>query len=77
SAETHVVVTVSVTTATGTPITAQTVEATTQPGQSYNAQITLPKTPTAGTAQVTVKVLGVPGETYLVNNVLTFPVTFA
>ncbi|HWF35875.1 MAG TPA: hypothetical protein VG295_10885 [Solirubrobacteraceae bacterium] len=74
--ETHVVVDVSVTTASGTTITAQKVQASTAAGQSYNVQIPLPKTPATGSAQVTVTVEGVPGETYLANNKLVFPVTF-
>jgi hypothetical protein len=76
STETHVIITASVTTASGETINAQTVEAATQAGQSYDAQIALPKAPPTGTAQVTVTVKGVPGETYLANNTLTFPVTF-
>jgi hypothetical protein len=77
STETHVVVTVSVSTASGQTINAQTVQPSTQAGQVYNVPISLPKSPPTGTAQVTVTVKGVPGETYLPNNTLTFPVTFA
>jgi hypothetical protein len=75
--ETNVVVQVSVSTASGATINAQTVKASTQAGQSYDVQVQLPKAPPAGTAQVVVTVKGVPGETYLANNTLTFPVTFA
>lgn len=76
SLETNVVITVTVQPTSGAPINAQTVYAETQPGQTYNVQIRLPKSPPAGTAQVTVTVKGVPGETYLANNTLAFPVTF-
>lgn len=76
SDETNVVISVSVASTSGTPITAQTIYPQTKAGQTYNVQIRLPKSPAAGTAQVTVTVHGVPGETYLANNTLTFPVTF-
>jgi hypothetical protein len=74
--QTHVVVEVSVSTASGTTITAQAVQASTAAGQSYNVAIQLPRSPPTGSAQVTVTVKGVPGETYLPNNTLHFPVTF-
>ena len=76
STETHVVVEVSLTTGSGTTITAQAVQAATQPGQTYDVKVPLPKSPPTGSAQVTVTVKGVPGESYLANNTLTFPVTF-
>jgi hypothetical protein len=75
--ETNVVVTATVTFPSGTTINAQTVQTSTAAGQTYDVQIHLPKSPPAGSAQVTVTVKGVPGETYLPNNTLTFPVTFA
>ena len=75
-AEASTTIQVSVTTSSGTTITAQTVKTNTQPGQSYNVQISLPKVPATGSAQVTVYVEPVPGETNLSNNKLEFPVTF-
>jgi hypothetical protein len=75
--ENGVTVQVSVTTSTGSTITAQKVIATTQAGQSYDAQVTLPKTPPTGSGQVTVTVQKVGGETNVANNTLQFPVTFA
>jgi len=74
--ETGVTVEVSVTTSSGTAITVQKVEPTTQAGQTYNLQIQLPRAPSTGSAQVTVTVEKVPGETNLTNNTLMFPVTF-
>lgn len=75
--ETNTTVEVSVTTSSGTPITAQTVKPSTQSGQSYNVQIHLPKVPATGTGQVTVTVEKVGGETNLANNTMQFPVTFS
>jgi hypothetical protein len=74
--QTNVTLLVTVTTSSGTTITAQMVVPSTKAGQTYDTQVTLPKAPPTGQAQVTAKVLGVPGETYLPNNTLTFPVTF-
>jgi hypothetical protein len=74
--ETHVVVQVTVTSSSGSTITAQAVQASTTAGQSYSLQVHLPKSPPTGQAQVVVKVEAVPGESNLNNNVLTFPVTF-
>jgi len=74
--ETNTTIQVSVTTSSGTTITAQTVKPTTQAGQTYNVQISLSKSPPTGQAQVKVTVENVPGETNLANNTLTFPVTF-
>jgi hypothetical protein len=75
--QTNVTVEATVTTSSGTTIgpVKQTLPST-KPGQSYSTQLTLPRSPPTGQAQVTVKVLGVPGENDLNNNVLTFPVTF-
>jgi hypothetical protein len=75
-AEPDVTVQISVTTSSGTTITAQSPGRNAQPGQSYNVQISLPKVPATGSAQVTVTVEKVAGETNLANNTLQFPVTF-
>jgi hypothetical protein len=74
--ESAVTVQVSVTTSSGTTITASKVQPTTQAGQTYNLQIPLSKAPATGSAQVTVTVEKVAGETNLANNSLQFPVTF-
>jgi hypothetical protein len=74
--ETDVTVQATVTTSSGTTITAKAVEPTTSPGQSYNIQIPLQKVPPTGSAQVVVTVERVAGETTVVRNTLTFPVTF-
>jgi hypothetical protein len=74
--ETNTTVQISVTTSSGTTISTQAVQATTQAGQSYNLQIKLPKTPATGLAQVTVTVEKVAGETNLTNNSAQYPVTF-
>lgn len=75
-AETNTTTQVSVTTSSGSTISAQEVKSSTAPGQSYNVQITLPKAPPAGSAEVTVTVEKVPGEGNVANNTLQFPVTF-
>ena len=74
--ESGVTVQVTVTTSSGTTISAQTVVPSTKAGQTYTPQITLPKVPPTGQASVQVTVEKVPGETNLNNNTLTFPVTF-
>jgi hypothetical protein len=71
-----VTVQVSVSTSSGATINASAVEPTTQPGQTYDLQIPLPKSPPAGTAQVTVTVERVAGETNVARNTQVFPVTF-
>lgn len=76
NAETNTAVQVSVTTSSGTTITGHAVQASTQPGGSYNLQVKLSKSPPAGSAQVTVTVEKVPGETNLANNTMMFSVTF-
>jgi hypothetical protein len=76
NAENGVTVEVSVASASGSPITAQKVFGTTQAGQSYSVQIPLSKSPPAGSAQVTVTVEPVAGETDTTNNTQTYPVTF-
>jgi hypothetical protein len=76
NAENGVTVEVSVASASGSPITAQKVFGTTQAGQSYSVQIPLSKSPPAGSAQVTVTVEPVAGETDTSNNTQTYPVTF-
>lgn len=75
--ETGVSIQVSVTTSTGTTITAQKVIPSTAAGQTYDEQVSLGKTPPAGSGQVTVTVQKVAGETNVANNTLVFPVTFA
>ncbi len=60
----------------GTSITGQAVVAQTQPGQQYNASVTLSASPPAGTYTVTATVERVPGETSIVHNTQTFQVTF-
>lgn len=74
--EHSVTVQVAVSTSSGTTINAMAVEPTTQPGQTYDLQIPLPKTPPTGTAQVTVTVERVAGETNVARNTQVFPVTF-
>jgi hypothetical protein len=74
--EHNVTVQVTVSTGSGGTITAQAVESATQPGQTYGLQIQLPKSPPTGTAQVTVTVERVAGETSVVRNTKVFPVTF-
>jgi hypothetical protein len=74
--ETNVTVQATVTTSSGTTITAKAVEPTTKPGQSYDIQIPLPSSPATGSAQIVVTVERVAGETSVVRNTLTFPVTF-
>ena len=74
--EADVTVQVSVTTSSGTTITAQKVQTSAGAGQTYNLEIQLPKAPATGSAQVTVTVEKVPGEANLANNTMQFPVTF-
>ena len=74
--ESGVTVQVTVTTSSGTTITAKKVVGTTSPGQIYTPTITLPSTPPTGSASVVVTVEKVPGETNVANNTFTFPVTF-
>jgi hypothetical protein len=45
-------------------------------GQTTNCSVTLPSPPTPGTYQVTARVLKVPRETHLSNNVLTYTIDF-
>ena len=74
--ETNVVVKATVTTTSGADFSAQAVEPQTKPGQTYNLAIPLGRVPLTGQAQVTVTVERVPGETSVVRNTQTFPVTF-
>ncbi|MDQ6775430.1 MAG: hypothetical protein M3071_04225 [Actinomycetota bacterium] len=74
--ETGVTVQATVTTTSGTTITGKAVQPTTSPGQTYNVQIPLPHAPPTGSAQVVVMVERVAGETSVVRNTMTFPVTF-
>jgi hypothetical protein len=71
--ETNVVCKVTV---NGTGLSAQTVIPQTTSGEHTTCQVTLPSSPPRGSATVTARVEGVPGETSTVGNVLTFPVTF-
>jgi hypothetical protein len=45
-------------------------------GQTTSCSVTLPSPPTPGTYAVTARVLKVPGETNLANNVITYTITF-
>lgn len=75
-AESNTTVLVSVTTSSGTTITATKSQPETQPGSSNNVQVSLGKAPAVGSAEVTVTVEKVNGETNMANNTLQFPVTF-
>jgi hypothetical protein len=75
--ETGVTVKATITTSSGTTITAQDVVPVTKPGHTYTAPIKLSQPPPTGTAQVTVTVERVPGEGSVVRNTQVFPVTFS
>lgn len=60
----------------GTSITGHATISKTTPGQQYTVEIPLSSAPPNGTYQLTVTVVGVPGENDLNNNTQAYPVTF-
>lgn len=71
--ETDVTVKVQV---SGTSLSAQQIVPQTVPLHQYTVQVALPSTPATGSQTVTATVERVPGETSVVHNTLTFPITF-
>jgi archaellum component FlaF (FlaF/FlaG flagellin family) len=71
--ETDVTVKVQV---SGTSVSGQAVQSQTMPGQQYTVNVSLNSSPPTGAQTVTATVERVPGETTVVHNTLTFPITF-
>ncbi len=75
--EKNVVVTVTLTSPGGKPVTAKKVVNATTAGSEIDVAIALPSVPQGAAATLVVKVAAVPGETGLDNNEVTYTVLFA
>ncbi len=75
--EKNVVVTVTLTSPGGKPVTAEKVVNATTAGSEIDVAIALPSVPQGAAATLVVKVAAVPGETGLDNNEVTYTVLFA